>query len=325
MLLDLDVHRELAEGGHIVSHVNYDWIAQNLEDLAPIIGPDATGPDWAGTPYLVDDKVQTTLLTVIGLAYNTDMIDTPPESYEDLLDPRFAGQLGVSDRIVSRWEKGGGDVIPRPVNQAALDTLLARSDANVHGRFAGLLSVEGEPLHQLVEPEDNPVEAGRYTKHPNDGKLMAGVPEGIFLAGKDNEPTWVDEFSIDVFPTTNADYARFCAATGHPTPRHWEGRRCPRQRFGSGSTRRAGIARRPEWSRGRRPRRRGDSAPPPSATGPGARGPRRPSSTRTSSRNSTCTWSTTSSTNCVPASLATSTATSCAAPAPPGWSTPPPP
>jgi formylglycine-generating enzyme required for sulfatase activity len=143
----------------------------------------------------------------------------------------FAGQLGVSDRIVSRWEKGGGDVIPRPVNQAALDTLLERSDANVHGRFAGLLSVEGDPLHQLVEPEDNPVESGRYTKHPKDGKLMTGVPEGIFLAGKDSEPTWVDEFAIDVFPTTNADYARFCAATGHPTPRHWEGRRCPQELY----------------------------------------------------------------------------------------------
>lgn len=143
----------------------------------------------------------------------------------------FAGQLGVSDRIVSRWEKGGGDVIPRPVNQAALDTLLARSDANVHGRFAGLLSVEGEPLHQLVEPEDNPVETGRYSKHPQDGKLMTRVPEGISLEGKDNEPTWVDEFSIDVFPTTNADYARFCAATGHPTPRHWEGRRCPQELY----------------------------------------------------------------------------------------------
>jgi formylglycine-generating enzyme required for sulfatase activity len=143
----------------------------------------------------------------------------------------FAGQLGVSDRIVSRWEKSGGEVIPRPVNQEALDTLLARSDANVHGRFAGLLVVEGEPLHQLVEPEGNPVDAEGYSKHPKDGKLMTKVPEGIFLEGRDCEPTWVDEFLIDVFPTTNADYARFCAETGHPTPRHWGGRRCPRELY----------------------------------------------------------------------------------------------
>jgi formylglycine-generating enzyme required for sulfatase activity len=52
--------------------------------------------------------------------------------------------------------------------------------------------------------------------------------EGIFLSGTDCEPTWVDEFYIDTFPVTNADYARFCTATGHAPPRHWEGGRCPR-------------------------------------------------------------------------------------------------
>jgi formylglycine-generating enzyme required for sulfatase activity len=143
----------------------------------------------------------------------------------------FAEQLGVSDRIVSRWERGGHDTVPRPINQAALDTLLARADANVHGRFAGLLAIEGDALHQLVEPEENPIEAGRYIKAKQDGKLMVRVPEGIFLAGKDNEATWVDEFLIDAFPTTNADYARFCAETGHAPPPHWGGRKCPRDLF----------------------------------------------------------------------------------------------
>jgi formylglycine-generating enzyme required for sulfatase activity len=143
----------------------------------------------------------------------------------------FAEQLGVSDRIVSRWEKAGGGSQPRPVNQAALDTLLERSDANVHGRFAGLLAVDGEALHQLVEPEENPIQSGRYSKHSDDGKMMTRVPEGIFLAGADSEPIWVDEFYMDVFPTTNADYARFCAATGHPAPRHWNGRRCPSELY----------------------------------------------------------------------------------------------
>lgn len=49
----------------------------------------------------------------------------------------FAEHLGVSDRMVSKWEAAGEQICPRPVNQAALDTLLARSTPDVLARFAG--------------------------------------------------------------------------------------------------------------------------------------------------------------------------------------------
>jgi hypothetical protein len=45
----------------------------------------------------------------------------------------FAHHLGVSDRMVSKWEAGS---IPRPVNQAALDTALTRADHDIQARFA---------------------------------------------------------------------------------------------------------------------------------------------------------------------------------------------
>lgn len=61
--------------------------------------------------------------------------------------------------------------------------------------------------------------------------MMARVPEGIFLSTASNEPTWVDEFYIDTFPVTNADYARFYTATGHASPSHWEGGRCDRMLY----------------------------------------------------------------------------------------------
>jgi transcriptional regulator with XRE-family HTH domain len=48
----------------------------------------------------------------------------------------FAAHLGISDRMVSKWESGPGDVRPRPVNQAALDTTLRRADDAVRRRFA---------------------------------------------------------------------------------------------------------------------------------------------------------------------------------------------
>jgi formylglycine-generating enzyme required for sulfatase activity len=117
------------------------------------------------------------------------------------------------------------------VNQAALDTLLAKADQDAQGRFVGILAADDIPTHAVIEPDEEQTSSGEYVKHPGDGKLMAHVPEGIFLSGEDDEPVWVDEFHIDTFPTTNADYARFCAATRHPMPEHWENGRCPRELY----------------------------------------------------------------------------------------------
>lgn len=50
----------------------------------------------------------------------------------------FAAHLGVHERLVSKWEAGGVRVHPRPVNQAALDTCLARSGDVERARFAAL-------------------------------------------------------------------------------------------------------------------------------------------------------------------------------------------
>jgi DNA-binding transcriptional regulator YiaG len=54
----------------------------------------------------------------------------------------FAEHLGVSDRMVSKWEAGGERIHPRPVNQAALDTSLIQCEVDVQERF-GLLLVDG--------------------------------------------------------------------------------------------------------------------------------------------------------------------------------------
>nr|WP_188829111.1 XRE family transcriptional regulator [Nocardia camponoti] len=64
----------------------------------------------------------------------------------------FAAHLGVHERLVSKWEAGGSRVRPRPVNQAALDTSLARCDAAVHARFASFLAPAAEP-DLLAVPE----------------------------------------------------------------------------------------------------------------------------------------------------------------------------
>lgn len=143
----------------------------------------------------------------------------------------FSEKLGVSDRIVSRWEADGEQASLRMVNQAALDTLLAKADKDVQGRFVGILAADDVPAYAIIEPDEDQTSSGDYVKHPGDGKLMAHVPEGIFLSGEGDDPVWVDEFHIDTFPTTNADYARFCAATQRAVPEHWENGRCPRDLY----------------------------------------------------------------------------------------------
>ncbi|MGV9482908.1 helix-turn-helix domain-containing protein, partial [Gordonia aichiensis] len=62
----------------------------------------------------------------------------------------FAAHLGVHERLVSKWEAGGARVRPRPVNQAALDTSLARSDDVVRARFSTLLAPTGADADLLA-------------------------------------------------------------------------------------------------------------------------------------------------------------------------------
>jgi formylglycine-generating enzyme required for sulfatase activity/uncharacterized caspase-like protein len=61
-----------------------------------------------------------------------------------------------------------------------------------------------------------------------DGKEMVRVPAGKFLYGyKEKEPD-LPEFWIDKTPVTNAEYARFVAATDE-TPEHWKGKTPPKK------------------------------------------------------------------------------------------------
>nr|WP_280922465.1 helix-turn-helix transcriptional regulator [Streptomyces iakyrus] len=74
----------------------------------------------------------------------------------------FAEKLRVSDRIVSRWEADGERATRRMVNQAALDTLLAKADKDSQGRFVGILSVDDVPSHAIIEPDTDYTSSGDY-------------------------------------------------------------------------------------------------------------------------------------------------------------------
>ena len=54
--------------------------------------------------------------------------------------PEFAERLGVAGRTVAKWEAHGSAIIPVPVMQAVLDTVLARAAEEAKSRFGMLLA-----------------------------------------------------------------------------------------------------------------------------------------------------------------------------------------
>lgn len=84
----------------------------------------------------------------------------------------FAAHLGVNPRLLSRWEAGGTAIRPRPVNQAALDTVLNQLAADELARFVEAISPDA-----LSDARDPDVPEQHTTiRHPADGKLMARIP-----------------------------------------------------------------------------------------------------------------------------------------------------
>jgi formylglycine-generating enzyme required for sulfatase activity len=132
----------------------------------------------------------------------------------------FAAHLGVSERMISKWEAGRESIHPRPVNQAALDTCLTRSDPDAQARFSFLTGDSLVPDDQSADVQAEPI-GGSQVRHPIDGTLMVKVDGSVFLTGPSNDPIWLPDFYLDVHPVSNAEYARFTAATGHPVPTYW--------------------------------------------------------------------------------------------------------
>jgi formylglycine-generating enzyme required for sulfatase activity len=130
----------------------------------------------------------------------------------------FAEHLGVCNRMVSRWENGGADLRPRPINQAALDTSLRTADPDTQARYAQLAAPANAPRpapRPRVSPTGLRLPNGfrHLVRHPFDGKVMTLIESGPVPIGND-PPRWVIAFYIDIEPVTHGEYARFLAAAG---------------------------------------------------------------------------------------------------------------
>lgn len=138
----------------------------------------------------------------------------------------FASKLGVSTRIINKWESG--DSVPRPSNQQNLDTYLAQyTPSDARARFSAATGLASPEVAASTDTptdvaESAPLPEDTHIRHPRDGKEMALVAEGVFLSGQHGDtPLWIPAFYMDTYPVTNADYLRFIAATGYPEPAEW--------------------------------------------------------------------------------------------------------
>lgn len=118
----------------------------------------------------------------------------------------FAAHLGVSDRMISRWEAAGDRIQPRPVNQGALDTSLNRATEHERERFVALLRSHGFTAARanlayvsedlaLESAENAPLRAGSRTPPAWDDP-PAGLPTRYDqklaeMSGFDGHTGWV--------------------------------------------------------------------------------------------------------------------------------------
>jgi transcriptional regulator with XRE-family HTH domain len=95
----------------------------------------------------------------------------------------FAGELGVTDRAVSKWEAGGADFVPRLDSQAILDTKLRQVSDEVRARFELILSTAPANDQANENPEDG--ETGPAWSSANQLNIVTARPAemGTFPVG----------------------------------------------------------------------------------------------------------------------------------------------
>jgi DNA-binding transcriptional regulator YiaG len=142
----------------------------------------------------------------------------------------LAASLGVTERQIEKWLNQERIVVPRAVNQRALDTVLERTAPDARQRFIqqtmGLASImyDDADVALVAAAAKHPIR-----RHRIDGRPMTVVNQGVYLGGAGNQPEWLSGYWIDVYPVTNADYGRFVEATGHRPPPYWENGVTPAQ------------------------------------------------------------------------------------------------
>ena len=86
---------------------------------------------------------------------------------------------------------------------------------------------ETEVTRQVADLAEHDARTADVWVNPITGKEMVRIPAGPFLFGEKKEQRELPEYWIDKTPVTNAEYARFMAATRRKAPGYWEDGKMP--------------------------------------------------------------------------------------------------
>jgi formylglycine-generating enzyme required for sulfatase activity len=137
--------------------------------------------------------------------------------------------IGLGETFYLRPVSDRASVSERPPTSAIEDvitwlTVLLKDD------YPNVRAVARANLLKISQLADRRIgQLARTALRSNLPSEMILIPAGNFLMGDEKRSVHVDAFYIDKYPVTNAEYAKFVEATGHPPPPHWEetGGACP--------------------------------------------------------------------------------------------------
>jgi iron(III) transport system substrate-binding protein len=86
-----------SDGADIVLHDPQASWYNNLDRLTPPIGPNTQAAVWKEDHYTVGGVAQMHHIVPFGIAYNTNLVKTPPKDFTALLDPSLKGLVGLFD------------------------------------------------------------------------------------------------------------------------------------------------------------------------------------------------------------------------------------
>ena len=104
----------------------------------------------------------------------------------------FGAHLGVSPRMVLRWEAGGVDICPRPASQELFDTCLRLAPPDARQRFTATLEALLEALTTLEIDRAASSDLAAKTDAPETEPTAVGVGFDVPQAGQSIEATRKD-------------------------------------------------------------------------------------------------------------------------------------
>lgn len=196
-----------SDGGDVWIGTDPGWFAE-ASDSGDLLTP--SGPALEEWPEgFLRDNVVVGGLESLAIAYNTDLVESPPEGYSDLLDPEFTGSIGTTEvaaRILVGWyswleETEGPDFLEELANQKPLlyvgsvgvTAAVAAGEvkATMYALPTGVspLAEQGAPIEYVVPSPSFGVEylmgAFAWSKRPN-----AALVFQDFLMSRDGQACW---------------------------------------------------------------------------------------------------------------------------------------